>query len=164
MAALAAKPYNSPFIRQTLDDYTNYPEPPQNAFGSASPMAMGVTYPSTTTSMCFEPSLYAETSNYIFNGHTSPGVYPEDGGEMILSSSGLSSASIPSAPSSAVGSPESSHGHLGVPDWTSHTLNMQPGIVGSDYIGTTEYYHGSGVEDFGSFDFSGQSKSFVGKF
>ncbi|KHO00925.1 Zinc finger, C2H2-type/integrase, DNA-binding protein [Metarhizium album ARSEF 1941] len=161
MAALAEQPYNSLFTQQQrADDYTSYPEPPQNAFGSASPMAIGVTYPPSTTSMGFEPSLFAETPNYILNSHTSPGVYPEDG-EMRLSSSGLSSGSLPSAPSSAAGSPQSSHGHLGATDWIGHTMNMQPSIVGSDYLTAPEYFHGSGVEDFGSFDFGGQAKSFV---
>lgn len=162
MASLAEQPYSSLFTQQQhTDDYTSYPEPPQNAFASASPMDIGVTYPPTSSSLGFEPSLYAETPNYILNAHTSPGAYPEDG-DMRLSSSGLSSSSIPSAPSSAVGSPQSNHGQLGLPDWNNHTMTVQPGIVGNDYMAGAEYFHGPSMEDFGSFDF-GQSKSFVGK-
>lgn len=165
MASLAEQPYNSLFTQQQHnDDYTSYPEPPQNTFASASPMDIGVTYPPTTTSLSFEPSLYAETSNYILNAQTSPGAYPEDG-DMRLSSSGLSSSSIPSAPSSAVGSPQSNHGQLGLPDWNHQAMAVQPGIVGNDYMAGAEYFHGPGpgMDDFTSFDF-GQSKSFVGKF
>lgn len=164
MAALAEQPYTSLFTQQHhTDDYPSYPEPPQNAFSSASPMDIGATYPPTTTSMGFEPSLYAETPNYFLTGHTSPGAYPEDG-DMRLSSSGLSSGSVPSAPSSAIGSPQSSHGQLGVSGWSGHGMNVQPGIVGNDYMAGSEYFNGSAMEDFNSFDFGGQSKSFVGKF
>jgi hypothetical protein len=161
MAALAEQPYNSLFAQQHTDEYTSYPEPPQNAFGSASPMDIGPAYPPNTT-LGFEASLYAETSNYILNGHTSPGTYPEDG-DMRLSS-GLSSGSVPSAPSSAIGSPQSSHGHLGVPDWSGRAMNVQPGIVGNDYMAGPEYFNGHVMEDFGHFDYVAQPKSFVGKF
>lgn len=146
--------------QQHNDGFNSYPEPPQNTFASASPMDMGVSYPAATTSVGFEPSLYAETSSYILTGHPSPGVYTDD-----ILSSGLSAASIPSAPSSAVGSPQSNHGQLGVSDWnnnnsSSNTMSLQPSIVGSDYMNGTEYYH-NGMDDYTTFDFGAQPKSFV---
>lgn len=173
MASLAQSSYSSLFPQQQHHDaFTSYPEPPQTVFSTASPMDLSVSaeatfggnaYPATTTSIGFEStSLYAEAPNYILNGHASPNTYPEDR-DARLSSSGLSSGSLPSAPSSAVGSPQSNHGQLGVPSWNGQTLNVQPGIVGNDYMAGAEYFGGPGMDDFGAFHFGAQPKSFVGE-
>lgn len=164
MASMAGQSYTTTGLfpqQQHNDGFNSYPEPPQNTFASASPMDMGVSYPAATTSVGFEPSLYAETSSYILTGHPSPGVYADD-----ILSSGLSASSIPSAPSSAVGSPQTNHGQLGVSDWSNNsnnnTMSLHPSIVGSDYMSGTEYYHNA-MDDYATFDFGAQPKSFVGK-
>ncbi|KAL3955174.1 hypothetical protein ACCO45_010737 [Purpureocillium lilacinum] len=154
----------------------SYPEPPQHAFTSP-PMDMGLTadaafgagfprsgqdaYPAATP-MGFEASLYADTPNYILNGRASPGSYHDDS-DMRLPSSSLSSASAPSAPSSAIGSPQSNHGQLGgVADWNAQGMAVQPSIVGNDYMSGAEYFPGAGIEDLGAFDFgAAQTKTFV---
>ncbi|KAG5986696.1 hypothetical protein E4U54_005293, partial [Claviceps lovelessii] len=171
MASMAEQSYTSLFSQQQRhDDFNSYPEPPRNPYASASPMHMdlGVTCP-TATSVGFESTLCSETPSYILTGHTSPGVYADDI-DMRLPSSGLSAASIPSAPSSVAGSPQSHHGQPGISDWISssssnngngNTMNLHPNIVGSDYVAGSEYFHNSGLEDYSSFDFGAQPKTFV---
>ena len=169
MAALAEQHYGRLYTQQQPrpDDFAPYPSPPSNAFVASPPLDVGVTgeagyaYSGTTTCLGFQPSLYAETTNYIINSQASPGAYAEDG-DMRLSSSGLSSGSLPSAPSSVIGSPQSNNGQLGVSDWSNNAINVQPGIVGSDFIPGAEYYMQPGMEEFATFDF-GQPKSFIGK-
>ncbi|KAG5981157.1 hypothetical protein E4U55_003244 [Claviceps digitariae] len=175
MASMAEQSFTSLFSQQQRhDDFNSYPEPPRNPFASSSPMHMdiGVTCP-TVTSVGFESSLCSETPSYILTGHTSPGVYADDV-DMRLPSSGLSATSIPSAPSSAAGSPQSHNGQLGVSDWNSsgsnsannnanNVISLHPNIVGSDYVAGSEYFHNPGLEDYSSFDFGAQPKTFVGK-
>ncbi|UNI24443.1 hypothetical protein JDV02_010186 [Purpureocillium takamizusanense] len=171
MAAMAEQPFHM-FQHQQQ----SYPEPPQHAFTSP-PMDMGLTadsafgagfprsgqdaYPAATT-MGFEASLYADTPNYLVNGRASPGSYHDDS-DMRLPSSSLSSASAPSAPSSAIGSPQSNHGQLGgVAEWNAQGMAVQPSIVGNDYITGTEYFPGTSMEDLGAFNFAAsQTKTFV---
>ncbi|KAK3175774.1 hypothetical protein K4F52_009985 [Lecanicillium sp. MT-2017a] len=171
-------------------DLARYPEPPQSigvynstsldmsiagdAYGAFSrTSSAGELYPNAaaTTLGSLSPTIYADGApNYIFNNNssssssnnrTSPGLYPDDG-DMRLSSSGLSSASAPSATSSVVGSPQSHAGPLGVPDWNNQGLGMQPGIVNNDYMAGSEYpaFSGVGVEDIPTFEFT-HAKSFV---
>lgn len=130
---------------------------PADAF-SAFPRSGQDIYPSTVG---FESNLYAH--NYILNGRASPGMYTDEP-EMRLSSSSLSTASAPSAASSAIGSPQSNHGQMGaVPEWASTGLGVQPSIVGNDYIPGSDYsgFGGPGMEEL-AFDF-GTNKGFVGK-
>ncbi|KND88507.1 Metallothionein expression activator [Tolypocladium ophioglossoides CBS 100239] len=179
MAAMAEQPFPVfPHQHQhDNDNFARYPEPPQNAFTSP-PMDMSIAaeaafgpsfprsghdvFPTTTAMGGFEASLYAETPNYILNGRASPGSYHDDS-DMRLPSSGLSTASMPSAPSSAIGSPQSNHGQLGTaPEWSAQGMTVQPSIVGNDYMTGTEYFSGAGMEDFGGFDFgAAQPKTFV---
>ncbi|KAK2612902.1 hypothetical protein QQS21_001013 [Conoideocrella luteorostrata] len=162
MASLAEQPYDSVFAQQQRnDDFAGYSEPIQEVFPCSSPMEIGVGYPATTTGMVFEPSLlYTETPSYVLTGNSSPGVYADDS-DMRLSSSGLSSTSMPSAPSSAVGSPRSNHGQHGVADWNNHSMNVQPSIVGTDFMARGDYFHNSGIDEFNGFDFGEQPKSFA---
>lgn len=97
--------------------------------------------------------------NYVLHNRTSPSVYPDDG-DMRLSSSGLSTASAPSAPSSVVGSPQSHTGHLGVPEWAG----MHPNIVG-DYMTGGDYptFSNSNVDELSTYDFT-HAKTFVGEY
>lgn len=150
---------------------SRYPEPHGIAFTAAS-MDMGITADSynafpaalTTTMGSLDQSLYGTDNSvpsYVLHSRTSPSSgYPDDG-DMRLSSSGLSTASAPSAPSSVVGSPQSHTGHLGVPEWAS----MQPSIVG-DYMTTGSDYptfSSGSIDDLSTFDFT-HPKSFVGEF
>lgn len=187
MAAMAEQPFpvfqhhHQHQLRHDSDNFARYPEPPQNAFTSppmginiAAEAAFGPTfprsghevYPPTTAPMGFEASLYAETPNYILNSRASPGSY-HDESDMRLPSSSLSTASVPSAPSSVIGSPQSNHGQLGgVPEWSAQGMAVQPSIVGNDYMTGAEYFAGAAaMEDFGGFDFgAAQPKTFVGEF
>lgn len=121
----------------------------------------------TATTMGFEPSLYADAPNYMLNNQASPSMYADDN-EMRLTSSSLSTASIPSAPSSAIGSPESHHGQLSsMSEWSAHALGGQPGIVGNDYmVGGGEYspFDSTTMDELAGFELATHSKAFVGEF
>lgn len=109
---------------------------------------------------------YGEHAKYLLNGsRASPGLYLDDG-DMRLPSSSLSTASAPSAPSSAIGSPQSHHDQPGaVLEWSNQGLAVQPTVVGSDYVIGAGYLSGAGLEDWGGFDLGAtQAKAFVGKF
>ncbi|KAF4982019.1 hypothetical protein FZEAL_2269 [Fusarium zealandicum] len=109
-----------------------------------------------------EPSLYAEAPNYMINSRASPGMYTDES-DMRLPSSSLSTASAPSAASSAIGSPQSNHGHMGaMPEWAPHGLGVQPAIVNSDYMTAAEFtpFAGPGMEELSFVDFP-TAKGFV---
>ncbi|KYK59643.1 zinc finger domain-containing protein [Drechmeria coniospora] len=128
---------------------------------SRSGHAQNAVYATPTTSLTFEASLYADTSSYML-GRASPSSYHEDG-DMRLGSSSLSTASAPSAPSSAMGSPQSNHGQPGaVAEWNAQGMAVQPSIVGNDYMAGPEYFTGSALEPLRSYDFgAAQPKTFV---
>lgn len=136
------------------DFNTHYPEPPQGV-ATFGPIDMSL-YP---PAMGFDSNgLYVEQQpTFMFDSRMSPGMYPEDG-EMRVPSSNLSNASIPSAPSSAVGSPRSNHGQPApVPGWPGPHMGMSPGIVGqTEYFANgTEYsFAGPGMDDFPPFAFT----------
>ncbi|KAF4969449.1 hypothetical protein FSARC_3307 [Fusarium sarcochroum] len=111
-----------------------------------------------------EPPLYAEAPNYMINSRASPGMYTDESPDMRLPSSSLSTASAPSAASSAIGSPQSNHGQMGaMPEWAPQGLGLQPTIVGNDYMGSDfSSFPSSGMEEL-SYDFP-TAKAFVGKF
>ncbi|KAL2670807.1 hypothetical protein Neosp_014609 [[Neocosmospora] mangrovei] len=105
--------------------------------------------------------LYAEAPNYMLNSRASPGMYTDES-DMRLSSSSLSTASAPSAASSAIGSPQSNHGQMGaVPEWAPQGLGVQPAIVGSDFMAGADFgsFAGAGMEEL-NFDFPA-TKGFV---
>ncbi|KAK5995859.1 Transcriptional regulator CRZ1 [Cladobotryum mycophilum] len=167
------------FTQQQQEEYARYPSPPHNAVFTTAPMDMGLTadafghfghragsqeiYSTPNTTMGYEPSLFADaTPNYVLNTRASPGMYGDEH-DMRLSSSSLSTASAPSAPSSAIGSPQSHHGQINsLPEWNTHGLGVQPSIVNNDYM---EYaaFAGHGMEELTAFDFAGavHTKSFV---
>jgi hypothetical protein len=81
--------------------------------------------------------------------------------------SNYSTASGPSATSSAMGSPHSIHGHIAsVPEWPSHGLGLNPSIVRFDSFGHNgnEYnFPSSGMEEF-ALDFDpAKPDGFVGE-
>ncbi|KAI0472140.1 hypothetical protein GGR56DRAFT_108254 [Xylariaceae sp. FL0804] len=94
---------------------------------------------------------YAEGSNFMYNGRTSPAMFPDDG-EMRIPPSNLSTVSVGSAPSSTVGSPNSNHGQLAyMPEYQRSGFGVVPGIVGSgEYFTGTEYstFPAPGMEEF----------------
>ncbi|KAM5356394.1 hypothetical protein ACJ41O_003040 [Fusarium nematophilum] len=108
-----------------------------------------------------EPSMYTEAPNYILNSRGSPGMYGDEH-DMRLPSSSLSTASAPSAASSAIGSPQSNHGQMGaLPEWAPQGLGVQPTIVGNDYMTGPDFssFAGTGMEEL-NFDFP-TAKGFV---
>ncbi|KAL2131868.1 hypothetical protein VTI74DRAFT_4501 [Chaetomium olivicolor] len=150
--------------RHDTEDYTmTYPEPPHY---STTTMEVGLSpepyscYPRSAhefpTTMGYDNgAMYAEAP-YIYNGgRASPGYYPDDGD---VARGPASELSIPSASSSNMGSPLSSHGQMApIPEWASapHGLGLTPGIVDqSDYF-PSEYSFASGaIEAFPpSYDF-----------
>ncbi|KAI0396167.1 hypothetical protein F5Y17DRAFT_138851 [Xylariaceae sp. FL0594] len=108
-------------------------------------------------------SVHPDMGGYVLRGRTSPGAYPEDG-ERRIPPSNLSTTSGQSAPSSTVGSPNSSHDHLGfIPDYPHSGLSVNPSIVGSgEYFAGTEYsaFAGPGMEEF-TMPFDSSKSTFV---
>ncbi|KFA64719.1 hypothetical protein S40285_05279 [Stachybotrys chlorohalonatus IBT 40285] len=172
MASMTEQPYGMYQQQHETDQYARYPDPAQNVF-SCGPSDMSISadafgayqrpsHDAYPTTLGFEPSLFAEAPNYLLN-RTSPGMYPEDG-ELRLSSSSLSSA--PSATSSAISSPQSHHGQMGpLSDWSAHPLDIQPTIVGNDYVANHDYsgFHNPGMEEL-NFNFVTKQPGFVGEF
>ncbi|KAI9048899.1 hypothetical protein LZ554_006753 [Drepanopeziza brunnea f. sp. 'monogermtubi'] len=79
--------------------------------------------------------------------------------------SNYSTASGPSATSSAMGSPHSIHGHaVSLPKWAAHGLGSNPGIVSYDNysLGNEYSFQPTGMDDF-AFDFQSKPNGFVGK-
>lgn len=155
-----------------------YPDPPQGAFSAAPPQPafssaaidLGLTsdvYYPRMTMPGFEHSPFANDgpAGWQYGGGMSPPMFQEDR-EMGLPSN-MSTASAPSAPSSAVGSPRSTQGQPApMPDW-AHQGVMSPGIVGShEYYAGTEYsFAPPGMEDLAPFAYTDATKppGFVGE-
>ncbi|KKP00061.1 hypothetical protein THAR02_07847 [Trichoderma harzianum] len=160
MASLAEQSFS--MFPQQQDEYTHFESSHVPVYSSA-PMDLSIgadaygsyvrrapsqelyTSPSTIS---YEPSLYTADNTYIMNGPTSPGMYGDD----YLPSSGLSTASAPSAPSSAVGSPLSNHGQI-MGDWTVQGLGIQPGIANGDFVEFSAFGP-NGLDDMSAFEFA----------
>lgn len=170
MASLAEQSFS--MFPQQQDEYTHFESSHVPVYSSA-PMELSIaadaygsyvqrapsqelyTSPSTIS---YEPSLYTADTSYMMNGATSPGMYGDD----YLPSSGLSTTSVPSAPSSAVGSPLSNHGQIGM-DWTVQGLGIQPGIANGDFVEFSAFGP-NGLEDLSAFEFAmAHPKGFVSK-
>ncbi|CAJ2507950.1 Uu.00g091360.m01.CDS01 [Anthostomella pinea] len=165
MAMVADQSYNM-FPRPNHEqDFMLYPEPPTQTSYASPAMGMGMSPDSFAFSRGahddfpqhsgFEGPVYPGASSFMYNGRTSPSMYPDDG-EVRIPPSNLSTASAPSAPSSTVGSPNSSHGQLAfIPEYQQSGLVVNPGIVGGgEYFTGTEYsgFLGQGMEEFMAFD------------
>ncbi|KAI9902890.1 hypothetical protein N3K66_002242 [Trichothecium roseum] len=170
MGSVVNQNYGMYSLRHDPEEYAQYTDAPHNPnFGPIdllSTDALGfqrsqqdAMFPIPTT-MGFEPSLYTGPPPFVMN-HTndsaSPGLYAEDG-EFRLPSSSLSTAS---APSSAIGSPQSNSGQNNGHEWGIRGHSAQPGIVGNDYINSAEYTGYGGPMEELAFDFSVPVKGFV---
>ena len=165
------------------DDYNSlYPEPPHGVFASpsintnqhmspnrffpgATPQAF--LHPATTTFDDGSAIVYSDLPiTSMFGDQMSPAMFYDDS-EMRTSS--LSTASGPSAPSSAVGSPRSHHDiPTSVPEWPApQVLNVSPSIVSQgDFFGPGEYSYTHSMDEYTHthFDFPQPGKSFIGKY
>lgn len=164
-------------MRSSSEDFSSlYPEPPHGVFSSPH-LNIGQQmssegffqqshpdcYPSTSVAFNNSSVLYSEAPfTSMFGDHMSPTMYHEDP-EMHVSSS-LSTASGPSAPSSAVGSPRSHHDlPAAVSEWPApQGLSVSPNIVSQgDFYAPGEYsYSNSHMDEITHFEFP-QPKSFV---
>lgn len=135
------------------DHYGSFSHAPSRAAPHAFPRfadpSNAFHYPELPNTMGgFEHNPYAShvPPPWSYGGAMSPPLFQEDR-EMGIASN-LSTASAPSVPSSAVGSPQSTHGQPApMPDW-AHQRVLSPGIVGShDYYAGTEYNFNPTVMD-----------------
>lgn len=133
--------HNFPFGGQNFNMDTAYAYPrTQEAYPTSTELNSSTMYAEAPQYSLESPDLRAAPSNY-------------------------STASGPSATSSAMGSPHSIHGHVvPVPEWAPHGLGLNPGIVQYD-----NYSHGSsdysyqqptGMDDF-ALEFNSTKPSFV---
>ncbi|KAG4420767.1 hypothetical protein IFR04_006047 [Cadophora malorum] len=136
--------HNFPFGGQNFNMDTAYAYPrTQDGYPASTGLSSSTMYAEAPQYALESPDLRAAPSNY-------------------------STASGPSATSSAMGSPHSIHGHVvPVPEWTPHGLGLNPGIV--QYDNTGNYSHGSndysyqqptGMDDF-ALEFNSAKPSFV---
>lgn len=161
---MAEQPFNMFPHSNDGDDFTaRYTEPSHGVF-TTGPMGMSIpaeAFNGFPTTVAFEPALYADAApNYMLNGGASPNICADES-DMRLPSSSLSTAS---ATSSNIGSPLSNHGQMGAaPDWHPQGLGVQPGIVGNDYMTSSEYsgFAAPGMEEL-AYDFT-HNKGFVGE-
>ncbi|KAF8864232.1 hypothetical protein BDZ45DRAFT_614494 [Acephala macrosclerotiorum] len=131
-------------------DFPLYPDP-QNMFSQSFPFSAAqsfnmeaYSYPRTqqgypASTGLGSSSVYAEAPQYAMES-------PE-----LRAPSNYSTASVPSATSSAMGSPHSIHGHVAPPpEWAPHGLGLNPSIVSYDNFGPgNEYtFQPSGMDDF----------------
>jgi len=164
-------------MRNDSEGYPIYPDPPHGVF-SANAMELNLSPDGfgyhRTGQECFNPTtlgfdnsvLYSEAPYNMFGGRMSPPAFQDEPDMRVESSN----TSVPSAPSSAMGSPRSNHGQpQPVPEWAGpQGLGVSPSIVGQhDYFPTgTEYttFHGA-MDEFPTtpYDFP-QPKAFVGEF
>lgn len=138
--------HNFPFGGQNFNMETAYVYPrTQEGYPASTGLSSSAMYAEAPQYALESPDLRAVPSNY-------------------------STASGPSATSSAMGSPHSIHGHVvPVPEWTPHGLGLNPGIV--QYDNTGNYSHSSndysyqqptGMDDF-ALEFNSAKPSFVGE-
>ncbi|KAK2630412.1 hypothetical protein QTJ16_001232 [Diplocarpon rosae] len=131
-------------------DFPLYPDP--NMFSHNFPF-------SATQNFNTEPYAYPRTPDgySIRTGSSSAApfadaIYHHDSSDLRAVPSNYSTASGPSAASSAMGSPHSIHGHIvTAPEWPPHGLGLDPGIVSyENFAHTNEYtYHQpTGMDDF----------------
>ena len=174
-------------MRPDSEDYSCYPEPPPQGLFTPAPSTMDMTmapdayvtfsrqshdcFPAAAaaTTMGFDGSVLSAEAPYMLSSDRPPPMYQDD--DLRLPSSNLSTASVPSAPSSAMGSPRSNHGQpMPVAEWTApQGLGVSPGIVGQhDYFATgTEYApFGQQMDEFppAHFEFAQPKPGFVGEF
>lgn len=110
--------------------------------------------------------MYPEASQQYINGKSSPPLYPIESPELRPPPSNHSTASGPSASSSAMGSPYSNHGQtVTVPEWNSTGLGINPSIVNGNCDGFAQDfgYTTSGMEHELAFTDVNKPHVFVGE-
>lgn len=144
----------------------SYPE--HSAIFSPSSMDLPISPETFATYSHSEQDLYRNITstsipNYVLSSHGSPGLYPDDG-DLRRSPAGLS-ASATSAPSSSAGSPPSNHGQFmpAVADWNGaqQPLTLQ---LGQEIMSDYPTFSGANMDDLAAFDFTANTKTFVGEF
>ncbi|KAH7032879.1 uncharacterized protein B0I36DRAFT_240513 [Microdochium trichocladiopsis] len=140
-----------------------YPEPAMQQNFSTSQMDLSINsdaYSYTQQPRYDQAPSYTDAApQYMYNNKMSPGLYHDDA-DLRGPSSNLSTASVPSAPSSTLGSPSSNHGQIAyIPEPQHHVLSLTPGIVGhGEYFasGTDYAYHPTGMEEYAVPQFEGK--------
>ncbi|ROW09000.1 hypothetical protein VMCG_02851 [Cytospora schulzeri] len=147
-----------------------YPDPPQSTF-SAAAIDMGLAsdayfprlgqeFPTIMSGLDHIPYPTEGPNGWTYGSRMSPPMFQEDR-EMGIPSNN-SPASVPSAPSSAVGSPRSNHGQPApISEWAGpQGVAMSPNIVGSHeyYTGTEYSFAPQGMEEIVPFAFADTSK------
>lgn len=146
-------------------DFPLYPDPNMFshnfAFGGHNyNMDTTYTYPRTQEGYPASTGLSSSTL------YTEAPQYPLESPDLRAAPSNYSTASGPSATSSAMGSPHSIHGHVvPVPEWTPHGLGLNPSIVQYDNFSQSNdysYQQPTGMDDF-ALEFNSAKPSFVGE-
>ncbi|SPN98797.1 uncharacterized protein DNG_01838 [Cephalotrichum gorgonifer] len=173
-------------IERDQYSYSRYPSAPQSLFNAPMDNPMGSYAPfagePAHTQEAFTPAPAMPTFEYdpasLYPDHNPGFAYNNNGrsspGDDRAGSSNISTASAPSAASSAVGSPQSNHGQLApIPAWAAaQGMNVSPDIVGHpDYFSATgngagNEYGGAfppqvNMEEYPPYDFGGGKPGFV---
>ncbi|PBP19613.1 hypothetical protein BUE80_DR009676 [Diplocarpon rosae] len=169
MASIAAETTYYMLPRHMSDDredvdFPLYPDP--NMFSHNFPFSAAQNFNT-------EPYAYPRTQDGYSIRTTSSSVapfadatYPHESPDLRAVPSNYSTASGPSAASSAMGSPNSIHGHIvTAPEWPPHGLGLDPGIVSyENFAHSNEYtYHQpTGMDDF-ALEVAVKPNGFVGE-
>lgn len=146
-------------------DFPLYPDP-QNMFSPSFPFIMGQnanmesSYPRTIDGYPASSGFNSATM------YTTEAPQYLESPELRAAPSNYSTASGPSAASSAMGSPHSINGHaVPAPEWAPQGLGLNPSIVGYDsFSGGNEYaFTPSGMEDFDLNFNAAKPNGFVGE-
>jgi len=144
-------------------DFSLYPDPTQFTFNALQNFEMENNSPYTFPRP--QESWPASTDFNTTAMYAEASQYPIESPELRAVPSNYSTASGPSAASSAMGSPHSIHGHSApAPEWAPHGLGLNPSIVGFDSFGNGSEYNFnaiSGTDDF-ALDL-GKPNGFVGE-
>ncbi|KAH6681932.1 hypothetical protein B0J14DRAFT_468790 [Halenospora varia] len=154
MVSLATHTYNALNPLNEEPDFPLYPDP-QDMFSQAFPFNVPGFGMENQSSYPYSRTQEGFPSSTGFNGAT---MYATEAPQYAMESpdirgapSNYSTASGPSATSSAMNSPHSLHGHVVPgPEWAPQGLGLNPSIVAYDgYSQGNEYtYNPSGMEDF----------------
>jgi len=108
---------------------------------------------------------YSDMSQPFIGEKQSPHLYPTESPELRAPPSNLSTASGPSASSSTIGSPYSTHGQtVPVPEWNTSGLGINPSIVSFDNSFAQDInYTAPGMEHEIAFPDANKSSVFVGE-
>jgi hypothetical protein len=147
-------------------DFPLYPDP--NMFSHNFPFSAGqnfnmeaaYAYPRTQDGYSTSTGLNSSTM------YADAPQYPLESPEPRGAPSNYSTASGPSATSSAMGSPHSIHGHVvPVSEWAPHGLGLNPSIVGYDNYGQGHEYtfQPTGMDDFALEFNAAKPNGFVGE-